>query len=139
MISYSFDKGLNKTGLPIVQVRTRSFLLGFILDTGATHSLIDEGVVTQLGKLVQECPNNSQVIMGIEGNSQQNKAVQLSFTLQNHSYTQQFVCQPLYNALVGFERDHQIPVHGLLGNDFLIRHQWIIDYQTQTIYLKKHL
>lgn len=133
-------ESLEGLGLPVVNVRIGSCQLGFVVDTGSTHSLLDKGVVDQLSKQfagqdkppIEPLENADCSIMGIDGQPKDNAAVKLAFDFEELHYTQQFISQPLYDAFVSFEQQGY-HIHGILGNDFLTTNNWIINYKTSKI------
>lgn len=124
---YSLYYGLNTTRLPIILVEVKDKYLSFILDTGSTCSLIDSNVVEYFKDIVE--PVGDYYINGIEGTKHKVEMITLPFTFEGQTYKPKFCVKPLLNAFKGIEDESGIQVHGLLGTDFLLENQWIIDFK----------
>ena len=48
-------------------------------------------------------------------------------------YKPRFCVRPLLDAFKSIEDESGIQVHGLLGTDFLLENQWIVDFRTLTL------
>ena len=134
--SFPISYGLTKAGLPLIPIMIGDYALCFIIDTGATLSLLDSSVADRLGDLSVKS-DKSSFILGLDGKHRQvEKTATLSFKIEEHSFTQTFVCESLFDALIKIEMESDIQVHGILGNDFLLKNKWIIDYEKLEIYFK---
>lgn len=127
MFLHSLSYGLTKTGLPTIPVEVKNEHLCFILDTGSTCSLIDSTVVEYFKDIVE--PVGNYYISGIEGTKHKVDMITLPFTFEGHTYKPKFCVKPLLDAFKGIEDDSGIQVQGLLGTDFLLENQWIIDFK----------
>lgn len=108
--------------------------LCFIIDTGATLSLIDSSVVDQLGGLVVK-HDKPKSILGINGKYMQAESTaMLTFNIGETSFTHTFVSKSLFESLIKIEMESDIQVHGILGSDFLLNNQWIIDFDKLEVY-----
>ena len=124
---YSISYGLEHTGLPLILVEVKDKYLSFILDTGSTCSLIDSTVVEYFKNIVE--PVGDYYINGIEGTEHKVDMITLPFTFEGQTYKPKFCVKPLLNAFKGIEDESGIQIHGLLGTDFLLENQWIIDFK----------
>lgn len=123
--------GICKTKLPIILVEIEDKYLCFILDTGSTCSLIDSTVVEYFKDIVE--PVGDYCISGIEGTKHKVDIVTLSFNFEGQIYKPKFCVTPLLDAFKSIEEENGIQVHGLLGTDFLLENQWIVDFRTLTL------
>lgn len=130
---YSLYYGLNTTRLPIILVEVKNKYLSFILDTGSTCSLIDSTVVEYFKNIVE--PVGDYYINGIEGTEHKVEMITLPFTFEGQTYKPKFCVKPLLDAFKGIEDESGIQVHGLLGTDFLLENQWIIDFKELNLYI----
>ena len=128
---YSIINGLNKVQLPIIHVKIENKYLCFILDTGSTCSLIDSTVVEYFKDIVE--PLGDYCISGIEGTKHKVDIVTLPFNFEGQIYKPKFCVRPLLDAFKSIEEENGIQVHGLLGTDFLLENQWIVDFRTLTL------
>ena len=123
--------GICKTKLPIILVEIEDKYLCFILDTGSTCSLIDSTVVEYFKDIVE--PLGDYCISGIEGTKHKVDIVALPFNFEGQIYKPKFCVRPLLDAFKSIEEENGIQVHGLLGTDFLLENQWIVDFRTLTL------
>ena len=123
--------GICKTKLPIILVEIEDKYLCFILDTGSTCSLIDSSVVEYFKDIVE--PLGDYCISGIEGTKHKVDMITLPFNFEGQVYKPRFCVRPLLDAFKSIEDESGIQVHGLLGTDFLLENQWIVDFRTLTL------
>ena len=123
--------GLTKVGLPIILARVKDKHLCFILDSGSTCSLIDSTVVEYFKDIVE--PVGDYYISGIEGTKHKVDIVTLPFNFEGQVYKPKFCVKPLLDAFKSIEDESGIQVQGLLGTDFLLENQWIVDFRTLTL------
>ena len=123
--------GICKTKLPIILVEIEDKYLCFILDTGSTCSLIDSSVVEYFKDIVE--PVGDYCISGIEGTKHKVDMITLPFNFEGQVYKPRFCVRPLLDAFKRIEDESGIQVHGLLGTDFLLENQWIVDFRTLTL------
>ena len=123
--------GICKTKLPIILVEIEDKYLCFILDTGSTCSLIDSSVVEYFKDIVE--PVGDYCISGIEGTKHKVDMITLPFNFGGQVYKPRFCVRPLLDAFKSIEDESGIQVHGLLGTDFLLENQWIVDFRTLTL------
>lgn len=132
--SFPISYGLSKTGLPLIPVIVGDYALCFIIDSGATLSLLDSSVADRLGDLANKNNKNS-IILGIDGKHRElEHSTTLSFQIDEYTFTHTFDCESLFEALIKIEIESDIQVHGILGNDFLLKNKWIIDFEKLEIY-----
>ena len=123
--------GICKTKLPIILVEIEDKYLCFILDTGSPCSLIDSSVVEYFKDIVE--PVGDYCISGIEGTKHKVDMITLPFNFEGQVYKPRFCVRPLLDAFKSIEDESGIQVHGLLGTDFLLENQWIVDFRTLTL------
>lgn len=128
-MNYSIKEILVSTGLPIIQAAVGDqYAVCLIVDTGATHSMIDQGVAAYLlERGLIESSNEMRSVMGIDGQAEQAGTICLTFLFENQTYSHQFVLKSLKDAFCSLEIEHKIGVIGILGTDFLMKHKWVID------------
>ena len=131
-MKYSLDYGLSKSQLPLILVEVKDKYLSFILDTGSTCSLTDSTVVEYFKDIVE--PVGDYYISGIEGTKHKVDMITLPFTFEGQTYKPKFCVKPLLDAFKNIGDESGIQVHGLLGTDFLLENQWIIDFKEHKIH-----
>ncbi|KAB1318156.1 pepsin/retropepsin-like aspartic protease family protein [Bacteroides ovatus] len=130
-MKYSLTHGLTSIGLPTIPAKVKDKYLCFILDTGSTCSLIDSTVVEYFKDIVESV--GDYCISGIEGTKHKVDIVALPFNFEGQIYKPKFCVRPLLDAFKSIEEENGIQVHGLLGTDFLLENQWIVDFRTLTL------
>lgn len=128
-----FKVPMTLTGLPIVQVKSNGVDLNFLLDTGANISVIDTNILSKL-KYIKE--DSISEVFGIEGNRQSVETVSIEFNKDTQSYKDIFQVMDM-SAPFGFvEIESGIKIHGILGNEFLAKYGYILDFKNLEAYTK---
>lgn len=130
IFSFPISYGLSKTGLPLIPVQVGEHTMLFLIDTGATHSIIDESISSHLDScFVHQIPNKTIQISGIEDTEKQGSIYELTFKIDDQRYIQEFVTNSLIEASSEMMKNSGLQIHGILGTDFLFKNQWIIDFE----------
>lgn len=130
-MEHSLLLSISKVQLPLIIVEVKEKFLCLILDTGSTCSLIDSTVVEYFKDIVE--PVGDYCISGIEGTKHKVDMITLPFNFEGQVYKPRFCVRPLLDAFKSIEDESGIQVHGLLGTDFLLENQWIVDFRTLTL------
>lgn len=129
--------GLKKTGLPLIVVEINQHNLCFLLDTGSNKNLIDQRVYEFFKEHFETVGNSS--IFGLDGNKSDTPIVRLDFIFESNSYSTKFSVFELEKSFGAIEKESDIQIHGILGNEFFIENSWIIDFDKLTLYSSKQL
>lgn len=124
--TFSIREGLSKTWLPIIEAEIENHHVNLIIDTGSTHSVLDEGIAATLKDSITYVGENS--LHGIEGNRVNVQEGLVYLNINGEQYQQAFSFMSLGEAFTSIKEESGIEVHGLLGNNFLVNNRWIIDY-----------
>ena len=130
-MEHNLSFSISKVQLPLIIVKVKEKYICFILDTGSTCSLIDSTVVEYFKDIVE--PLGDYCISGIEGTKHKVDMITLPFNFEGQAYKPKFCVRPLLDAFKSIEEENGIQVHGLLGTDFLLENQWIVDFRTLTL------
>ena len=133
--NYPLSFGLKKTGLPLIVVEINQQNLCFLLDTGSNKNLIDQRVYEFFKELVEAV--GSSTILGLEGNKLDTPIIKLSFNFESHSYSTNFNVIDSTNAFGAIEKESDIQIHGILGNEFFMENEWVLDFEKLTVYSAK--
>ena len=128
----SIKEGLCRTWLPLIEAKIKDLYVCFIIDTGSTHSLLDESLATILNNSINYVGENS--LHGIEGHEVSTKQGILDLNINGKDYQQDFCFMPLMGGFASIKKESGIEIHGILGNNFLIANKWIIDYGKLVVY-----
>jgi hypothetical protein len=135
-INYPLNYGLSKTGLPLVVVEMYGKNLCMLIDTGATLNLLDKRVYNYFS---DKTPNQLNTGLktanfGIDGIETDAERVEIEFLFEGCIYTTKFT---IFDVSIAFDKVREesgIQIHGILGNEFLLENEWIIDFEKTTIY-----
>jgi len=126
--------GLRKIGLPLIVVNVYQQNLCFLLDTGSNKNLLDQKVYDYFKEKIKAV--GSGEMFGLDGNKFVTTIIKLSFNFENHSYTTNFNIFDSKDSFTTIEKKSDIQIHGILGNEFFIENEWIIDFEKLTLYSK---
>ena len=134
-ITYPINYGLSKTGLPLIAVEMEGNNICFLVDTGATLNLLDKRVYEHINKNKgQESKSVDTVAnFGIEGVETKAPRAELNFEFENGLFKTKFTIFDTSTAFNKVEEESGIQIHGILGNEFLLENEWIINYETLKI------
>ena len=114
--------------------------VNFILDSASNVSHINED---DLDLFVHNETENSQSVMGIEGNCQDVDKAKIVFSYKNNVFDIEACKSNLSKTFKHFSQeikkmyDTDVKVVGLLGNDFLTKYGYVLDFNDLIVYKKK--
>lgn len=132
--SKSFDSFVRNIDMPIIAFENNGKVYNFVIDTGASLSLIDARMLPYLeyNKLDAKC-----VTYGIDGNKKEVEYIKLNLTEGNMIFQEAFQVRDDLGAFDNLKESYGITVAGLLGLSFLERYGAILDLNSNTISIKK--
>lgn len=136
----SFGKAFKRTGTPIITLKDRTGkAFNFLIDTGSNMSHLKLGVINGMADTEKVIPVDS------EGNKMERKAITTAngevmpdeyyrLTLFNGDkmFVEVFEVFDLGDAFDGWG----IEIHGILGNTFLEKYKYVIDFKDKKMYIK---
>lgn len=126
--------GLQKTGLPLIITSGKLKNVCFLIDTGSTHNILFSYVYEHFSDEFKIL-NNTQNIMGIEGEYKETPIIEGTFNFEGKDYTSTFSVFNATNAVVQVEEETGVQIHGILGIQFLIENKWVINFDKNIIKL----
>lgn len=126
--------GLQKTGLPLIITSGKLKNLCFLIDTGSTHNILFSYIYEHFSDEFKIL-NNTQNIMGIEGEYKETPIIEGTFNFEGKDYTSTFSVFNATNAVVQVEEETGVQIHGILGIQFLIENKWVINFDKNIIKL----
>lgn len=133
--AYPLAYGLKSAALPLITVSVKGKSLCFLLDTGSTSNLLDKRVCEYFKRELTYIPPVEH--MGIEGNKISSERVYFDFSFEEIVYRSTFATLDLSSAFDKVEADSGIQIHGILGNEFFIENEWIIDFEKLQVITSK--
>lgn len=137
----SIRESIYYTGMPLLPIELESGdRVNFILDSASNVSHINED---DLNLFVHNNTENSQNIMGIEGNSQSVDKATIVFSYKNNVFDIEACKSNLSKTFKHFSQeikkmyDTDVRVVGLLGNDFLTKYGYVLDFNDLIVYKRK--
>ena len=134
-LKFPLSYGIQKTGLPLIVVEINQQNLCFLLDTGSNKNLIEQRVYEFFKESVEAI--GSSTILGLEGNMLDTTVIKLSFNFEDNSYSTNFNVFDSSNAFGAIEKESDIQIHGILGNEFFIENEWVLDFEKLMVYSGK--
>jgi hypothetical protein len=129
----SFKETLDLTDLPIITFKQGVNKLNLILDTAANNSLIDSNISD---KFVTKETSQKSMMYGVEGNMQEVNFVEMDIYYKDKCYTDNFQVVDMANAFNNIKKESGVTVHGILGNKFLEKYKYVIDFKELVAYTK---
>lgn len=133
-LEFPISFGLQKIGLPLIITSGKLKNLCFLIDTGSTHNILFSYVYEHFSDEFKIL-NNTQTIMGIEGEYKETPIIEGTFNFEGKDYTSTFSVFNATNAVVQVEEETGVQIHGILGIQFLIENKWVINFDKNIIKL----
>lgn len=137
----SIRESIYYTKMPLLPIElANNQRVNFILDSASNVSHINE---EDLKFFDFETTTQTQSIMGIEGNLKDVDKVILKFSYKNNNFEAEACKSDLSRTFNNFSEEIKrlygtdIKVVGLLGNDFLTKYGYVLDFNDLIVYKKK--
>lgn len=141
--SFLISKGFNK--IPLVKSKVRHFEIKaklngiqgkFILDTGASHSVVDEALIQKFNmKLLKKKSNNAGGLGASKFSVKHSNGNLVSF--KNFTIDKRkILVMDLSHVNAALSNNGAGKVDGVIGADILNKYNAIIDYKGKAIFLK---
>lgn len=127
----SFKETLDLTELPIITFKNKDKKVNFLLDTGASHSVINK---SSLDGLEYTIIDKEDTIYGADGNKTLEGFVNMEVVYRDKSYTEEFQTADLEKAFNNLKNDFGVNLHGILGNSFFQKYKYVIDFDELAAY-----
>lgn len=123
--------------LPVVSMYEGDVKLNFLIDTGSTDSHIIPSILKKIHYTEGDSFNAPIYGYGANSNSQ-SQQVTVTLNFNSDLIDVDFLAHDMIEiSLQQAFKPHNTTVHGILGNDFLKNHGYIIDYSDSTIKKRK--
>ena len=129
-LKFPFNDTMGKVDLPIVSFTQNGKCFNFLIDSGASISVLNSTALSNI-----ECIDieGEQQIYGIDGSKIDVSLVGVKMYSHNHKFVEVFqVCD--VPGLNNIREEYDLEVVGILGNSFLKRYSFIIDFARLTAY-----
>lgn len=123
-------------GLPVIPVKlfdAKSYAL-LLVDTGSDRSIMDITVYNHFKDQVTQTQPGQNIIT-TNGKTETTVIAQFDFTIDDSlKYSEPFTCMDCSQGFHQIEKETGYQLHGILGTDFLVKHQWKIDFEKLQIH-----
>lgn len=119
--------GLQKTGLPLISTSGKLKNICFLIDTGSTHNTLFDFVYEHFKDEFKVLGSTCRT-MGIEGHYKEAPVIEATFNFEGADYTSSFAVLDASEAIAQIQEETGVQIHGVLGNQFLMENNWIIDF-----------
>ena len=133
-MTFPLEHGLNKASLPAILVNIFDYNICLLLDTGSNQNAIDRRVYEHfIDRFTnqQKKQQNLETFYGTEAKAKAN----ILFTLDNQEYEDFFIPTDIFPEI--FDKvcnETGLRIHGILGNNFFLKYEWIIDFKNKEVY-----
>ena len=127
---------LQTFGLPIIPVKlfdsTVSSLL--LIDTGSDRSIMDTALYEHFKEKIFTLKQEKNIIT-TNGKTETTLTATFDFTIDDTlKFSEPFTCMDCSIGFNQIEKETGYQLHGILGVDFLVKHQWKIDFEKLQIH-----
>lgn len=134
----SFSEYMELVDLPIITMNYGEKRLRFILDSGSNGCHISKRTLEELNIEGSSLNSDSDVVAtgnGLATASNQKCSMQLK--LKKYIFTVPFYIDDFDAVFDHIKKTDGIELHGILGNNFLSANSWVLDFASNTAYMKK--
>ena len=129
-IKTSFANTMGILSLPIINLTNNNKVFNFIVDTGATISIVDSNV---LNNFEYDKMNTIGDAYGIDGNKVPVSYVKMKLGLEGVSFMEAFQVMRM-PAFDNIKQTEGFDIAGILGSTFLDRYNFILDFKELVMY-----
>ncbi len=122
--------------IPVIEGKLNGKKAFFILDTGASLSVLDEKQSKEYGFSTTDLDSDTH-ISGYGGNTSMKEAVSENVNVGGVDFNGNYYSQDISNIVNVIRANEGVKISGIIGCDILKTKGAIIDLSENTIYLKK--
>lgn len=129
--SMSFRETMDLCELPIVTFMNNGKKLNFLLDTGASKSVIHSGA---LEELIYKRTNKSGDIYGIDGKRMDVSFISMSIGYKGKNYNEEFQSIDMSIPFSNLKTDFGVNLHGILSSTFFQKYRYVLNFDELVAY-----
>lgn len=133
LVRLSFTDNMGRLNLPIVSLTNNGQSFNFLIDTGATLSVIDSNALDKLAYTKVETTGNAY---GVDGNIVPVGYARIELNHEKTKFVDEFQIMRV-DAFDNIKESDKIEIVGILGSTFLKRYDFTINYKDLIISAKK--
>ena len=127
----SFMETMNLCELPIVTFMNNGKKLNFLLDTGASKSVIHSGA---LEGLTYESTNKSGDVYGMDGKRKDTSFINMSIGYRGKNYNEEFQSIDMSTPFSNLKADFGVNLHGILSSTFFQKYKYVLNFDELVAY-----
>lgn len=133
-VNMSFKEAMDLVDLPVITFYNGGKKFNFLLDTGATFSVIDSNV---LDNFSHKKLDDEGTLYGMEGNRITVSYIRALLEYKGMNYEEDFQVVDMSAAFNQVKAESGVTLSGILGSLFFRRYQYILDFESLIAYSKK--
>lgn len=130
----SFKEGMEWVDLPVIPCINNNKRFNLILDSGSNVSHINSGVLNEFDFNMLD---TEMSVIGIEGNKKDSGKCIMKFNCRGSNLEEEFCITDLNAAFDDIKRNYGVSIHGILGNRFLEKYGYVLDFAELVAYRKE--
>ena len=135
MIKIPFGETMAELTLPVVDFTNNGKTFNFLVDTGASYSVIDSRILKKIKHIKLKDTGNAY---GVEGNIVPVEYAKITLNHEKGEFTDDFQVMKV-EAFDNIKKANKIEIIGILGSSFLEKYGFVIDFNNLIIYTKSKL
>ena len=133
-INMSFKEAMDLVELPVVTFYNGDKKFNFLLDTGATISVINSNI---LDNFTHEKVEYTGILWGMEGNKINVSYIKASLIYKDKTYEENFQVVDMTASFNAVKAESGVTLSGILGNSFFKKYQYVLDFNSLIAYSKE--
>lgn len=129
----SFREAMDLTNLPIVTFYQGDKKFNFLLDTGATLSVINQAA---LESITHTTTNETGELYGVDGVKREVSYASINLAYKNKDYTEEFQVLDMQEAIDQVKAESGVNMVGIIGSEFFRKYKYILDFDELIAYSK---
>ena len=129
--SMSFRETMDLCALPIVTFMNNGKKLNFLLDTGASKSVIHSGA---LEGLTYKSINKSGDVYGMDGKRKDVSFINMSIEYRGKDYNEEFQSIDMSVPFSNLKADFGVNLHGILSSTFFQKYKYVLNFDELVAY-----
>ena len=133
----SFKESLDLVELPVITFMNNNKKLNLLIDSGSDISYLCSKVISELNLMSEEEKVELNIITGIKSVDSICNKVKLNLSFKDNNFEEEFIILPeLDQQFDNIKKENGVKIDGVLGNSFLSKYKYIIDYKDLSVYMK---
>lgn len=130
----SFRESMDLAEMPVVTFYQGDKKFNFLLDTGSNYSHISKEAAKEIqGELM-----GAQVVVSGIGEGMTSGLCKTTLSYKGTNYDIDLsITDHLTEAFAAIKAETGVQVHGLIGNQFFLKHKYVLDFEELVAYTKK--